>query len=148
MMMGDENRHRELHGQFRHSATPTMHSPRISMPRIYMGNHRLLTWNKQSFFDKSIFVCFRFSWRLQSRSLWIYLTYFIICIDMFNLSIFIDCLFESMEWLTFFFIVFSTFLLNRLFKNMNELLCFDSVVFLVVPKYRQFDQYIISIWNL
>jgi len=25
-------------------------------------------------------------------------------------------------------------ILNRLFKNMNELLCFDLVVFLVVPK--------------
>jgi hypothetical protein len=41
MIIGDENRHRELHGQYRHS-TPTMHSPRISVPRIYMGNHRLL----------------------------------------------------------------------------------------------------------
>jgi hypothetical protein len=51
---------------------------------------------------KSIFVCFRFSWRLQSWSLWIYITFFIICIDMFNLSIFTYCLSESTEWLILF----------------------------------------------
>lgn len=34
---GDEYRHRDLHGQYRHP-TPTMHSPRASMPRINMGN--------------------------------------------------------------------------------------------------------------
>jgi hypothetical protein len=37
MLIGDENRHRELHGQYRHS-TPTMHSPRVSIPRIPIGN--------------------------------------------------------------------------------------------------------------
>lgn len=36
-VLGDESRHRDLHGQYRHS-TPTMHSPRASMPRINMGN--------------------------------------------------------------------------------------------------------------
>lgn len=35
-VLGDESRHRDLHGQYRHS-TPTMHSPRASMPRINMG---------------------------------------------------------------------------------------------------------------
>jgi hypothetical protein len=48
MVMGDENRHRELHGQYLHP-TPTTHSPRISMhsprvsfSRIHIGNHILL----------------------------------------------------------------------------------------------------------
>jgi hypothetical protein len=37
MVIGDETRNRELHGQYRHS-TPTMHTPRPSMYKIDSGN--------------------------------------------------------------------------------------------------------------
>jgi hypothetical protein len=42
----DENRHRDshghyLHGPHRHSVSP-IHNPRISIPRVHMGNNLLL----------------------------------------------------------------------------------------------------------
>jgi len=159
MVMGDENRHRELHGQYLHP-TPTTHSPRVSMqsprvsiPRIYIGNHILLRWNKQSFFFFFLLInTFLFS--LGSHEdyslglcgyILLFLSYVLICLTFpFSLTV---CL--KVEWLILFLSNLMTFFfVYRLFKNMNELLCFDSVVFLVVPKYRYFDMYIISIWSL
>jgi len=37
MGIGEENRNRELHGQYHHS-TPTFHSPRPSMLKLHSGN--------------------------------------------------------------------------------------------------------------
>jgi len=37
MGIGEENRNRELHGQYRHS-TPPSHSPKPSMLRLHSGN--------------------------------------------------------------------------------------------------------------
>ena len=37
MVIGEDNRNRDLHGQHRHH-TPTTHSPRTSMPRFQSGN--------------------------------------------------------------------------------------------------------------
>jgi hypothetical protein len=37
MIIGEEHRNRELHGHYRHP-TPTIHTPRLSMPKIHSGN--------------------------------------------------------------------------------------------------------------